>query len=354
MVFLRGQDITSHVLYFAQVAGFGLDGFWDGSGALFNSLVLHVCFDICPASIFFVSSITPLTPSLACSMLSPLPSPLSPPSPLPPRVTSLTFTQGSGNFDDTIATAGTYSPGPFARTVIPGDVLKIAGTSGLLNIDREYTVNTISSDGNTVTVDEAVITENAYAANKVTVDVHRGFNETFAAMSFTQTVIPAPLKAAGAPVGVNNVEYAVVTDGYTILTNSDVDPMDGIQVGSHIKATSISSATYSATHTDILYRVVGMKIEVEKVAAVDVSERTAFRTRVLDTRHRAVPHMNTNEETRVQQKCRSTHTIPELLSSNCLLVELPSHPHRLPTLILICHTTRRRAHSSPPQISPTR
>jgi len=185
---------------------------------------------------------------------------------------SLTFTQGSGNFDDTIATAGTYSPGPFARTVIPGDVLKIAGTSGLLNIDREYTVNTISSDGNTVTVDEAVITENAYAANKVTVDVHRGFNETFAAMSFTQTVIPAPLKAAGAPVGVNNVEYAVVTDGYTILTNSDVDPMDGIQVGSHIKATSISSATYSATHTDILYRVVGMKIEVEKVAAVDVSE----------------------------------------------------------------------------------
>ena len=52
VVFLRGQDMTSHVLYFAQVAGFGLDGFWDRSGALFNSLVLHVCFDICPASIF--------------------------------------------------------------------------------------------------------------------------------------------------------------------------------------------------------------------------------------------------------------------------------------------------------------
>ena len=42
--------------------------------------------------------------------------------------------------------------------------------------------------------------------------------------------------------------------------------------------------------------------------------------------------------------------IPELLSSICLLVELPSHPRRLSTLICICHTTRRRAHCPPPHL----
>jgi hypothetical protein len=182
---------------------------------------------------------------------------------------AIVFAVNAGTNDDTIAVASATSPGPFGRTVIPGDQIYITGT--VSNDARTYTVNAISSDGLTLTVDETVVAE-TYSANDVQVDVTRGFNDTYATMEHVKQVIPGPLKQTGAPAGVNNVEYATTTDGFTILVNSDVDPMLGIEVGSFLKASQLSSATYSSTHVDQLYRVVGQEITVETVGAAQVSE----------------------------------------------------------------------------------
>merc|ERR1712100_837301 len=123
--------------------------------------------------------------------------------------------------------------------IIPGDSIYITGTTS--NNAATYTVN------------------------DVMVDVTRGFNDTYATMEHVKQVVPGPLKQVGAPVGTNNVEYTTTTDGFTILVNSDVDPLLGVETGSFIKASQISSATYSSTHVDQLSRVVGQIVEVETV-----------------------------------------------------------------------------------------
>jgi hypothetical protein len=182
---------------------------------------------------------------------------------------AIVFTVNSGSNDDTIAVTSAASPGPFGRSIIPGDSIYITGTTS--NNAATYTVNAISTDGLTLTVDETVVAE-TYSANDVMVDVTRGFNDTYATMEHVKQVIPGPLKQVGAPVGTNNVEYTTTTDGFTILVNSDVDPLLGVETGSFIKASQISSATYSSTHVDQLYRVVGQIVEVETVGAASVSE----------------------------------------------------------------------------------
>lgn len=186
---------------------------------------------------------------------------------------SIVGTNGINGHDDTIQLHNTDK---FLNRVVAGDRLLITGTNA--NDGLTYTVNTVSMDGRTVTVNEDILTAELYTGpNDVHIDVSRYFGAGAAQFDIS-------VAAGGAPSG-GLVENVISTDNQIRFSQTSEQEQNGIVqlqvlsttdlfkdvlVGDLVKMKANDDSKYDS-HENVEYEVIGVDVEVHIVAPLEVS-----------------------------------------------------------------------------------